>query len=149
MMRSSRQARPLERQVGTCASAIHPVLAPAAFGLLGLGSVLDLVARRGALTWLSFYTLAVGVALGTWCALFALLDWICFANLGKSGPWGLDGIPTLLVVGLYSGAVLLRVESAWHAATASAMALEVAGAGLLANKAWIGRELAGSMSARR
>jgi hypothetical protein len=149
MMRSSRQARPLERQVGTSASAIHPVLAPAAFGLLGLGSVLDLVARRGALTWLSFYTLTVGVALGTWCALFALLDWICFANLGKSGPWGLDGIPTLLVVGLYSGAVLLRVESAWHAATASAMALEVAGAGLLANKAWIGRELAGSMSARR
>jgi hypothetical protein len=149
MMRSSRQARPLERQVGTCGSAIHPVLAPAAFGLLALGSVLDLVARRGALTWLSFYTLAVGVALGTWCALFALLDWICFANLGKSGPWGLDGIPTLLVVGLYSGAVLLRVESAWHAATASAMALEVAGAGLLANKAWIGRELAGSMSARR
>lgn len=149
MMRSSHQAPPLERQVMTSGSAIHPVLAPAAFGLLGLGSALDLVARRGALTWLSFYTLAVGVALGTWCALFALLDWICFANLGKSGPWGLDGIPTLAVVGLYGGAVLLRIEPSWHAATASAMALEVAGAGLLANKAWIGRELAGSLSFRR
>jgi uncharacterized membrane protein len=143
-MRSSGEARPFERQVRTSGSPIHPVLAPAALGLLGLGSALDLVARRGALTCLSYYTLAVGVALGTWCALFALLDWICFANLGKSGSWGLDGIPTLLVVGLYSAAVLLRVESAWHAATASAMALEVAGAGLLANKAWIGRELAGS-----
>ena len=148
-MRSSQQARPLERQVVTSGSAIHPVLAPAAFGLLGLGSALDVVARRGALTWLSFYTLAIGVALGIWYALFALLDWICFANLGKSGSWGLDGIPTLVVIGLYGGALLLRMEPAWHAATASAMALEVAGAGLLANKAWIGRELAGSLSIRR
>ena len=149
MMRPSRQARPLEREVKTSGSPIHPVLAPAAFGLLALGSALDLVARRGALTWLSFYTLAVGVALGTWCALFALLDWICFAKLGKSGPWGAGGMPTLVVVGLYGGAVLLRVEPTWHAATASAMALEVAGASLLANKAWIGRELAGSLSVRR
>ena len=106
-------------------------------------------ARAYPLILLTFYALAVGVALGTWCALFALLDWICFANLGKSGSWGLDGIPTLVVIGLYSGAVLLRVEPTWHAASASAMALEVAGAGLLANKAWIGRELAGSLSIRR
>ncbi len=101
------------------------------------------------MTWLSFYTLAAGVALGTWCAVFALLDWICFADLGKSGPWGLDGLPTVLVVGLYGGAVLLRVESTCHVATASAMALEVAGAGLLANKAWIGRELAAAVAGRR
>jgi len=33
-------------------------------------------------------------------------------------------------------------------ASAAAMALEVAGAGLLANKAWIGRELSGSVSPR-
>jgi hypothetical protein len=148
MMRSSGNARPYGRHVGPRGWAIHPVLAPAAFGLLALGSVLDLVAQRGALTWLSFYTLSAGVALGTWCALFALLDWICFANLGKSGPWGLDGIPTAVVIGLYCGAVLLRVESACHVASASAMALEVAGAGLLANKAWIGRELSGSTSPR-
>ena len=148
-MRSSRNVAPVERQVRTIGAAIHPVLAPAAFGLLGLGSALDLVAHRGALTWLSFYTLSMGVALGTWCALFALLDWICFADLGKSGPWGLDGVPTLVVIGLFSGALLLRVDSACHAATASAMALEVAGAGLLANKAWIGRELAASIAGRR
>jgi hypothetical protein len=151
-MRSSplpRASRPVERQVRTSGHAIHPALAPAAFGLLGLGSALDIVARSGALTWLSFYALAVGVALATWCAMFAMLDWICFADLGKAGPWGLDGIPTLVVVGLYSGAVLLRIEPTCHVATASAMALEVAGAGLLANKAWIGRELAASIAARR
>jgi hypothetical protein len=148
-MRSSRNVAPVERQVSTSGAAIHPVLAPAAFGLLGLGCALDLVARKGALSWLSFYTLAMGVALGTWCALFALLDWICFADLGKSGSWGLDGIPTIVVIGLFSGALLLRVDSAYHVATASAMALEVAGAGLLANKAWIGRELAASIAGRR
>jgi hypothetical protein len=138
-----------ERQVSACGPAIHPAIAPAAFGLLGLGSALDMVARSGALTWLSYYALAGGVALGTWCAVFALLDWICFADLGRSGIWGLDVIPTAVVVGLYCGAVLLRVDSPWHAATASSMALEVAGAGLLANKAWIGRELAVSLAIRR
>ena len=148
-MRSSGNARRVERRVGTSGPAIHPVLAPAAFGLLGLASALDIVAHGGALSWLSFYALGAGVALATWCAVFALLDWICFADLGKSGPWGLDGVPTAVVVALYSGAILLRVDSACHVATASAMALEVAGAGLLANKAWIGRELAASIADRR
>ena len=147
-MRSSDNGPPPGRHVGALGWPIHPVLAPGALGLLALGSVLDLVAQRGALTWLSFYTLSAGVALGSWCALFALLDWICFANLGKSGPWGLDGIPTAMVVALYGGALLLRMESPCHVASASAMALEVAGAGLLANKAWIGRELSGSVSPR-
>jgi uncharacterized membrane protein len=140
-MRSS-----VDRQVGSSGRAIHPVLAPIALGLLVLGSSLDVVARSGALTWLSFYAIAGGVALGTWCAAFALLDWICFADLGASGAWGLDGVPTAAVVGLYGAAALLRVHSNWHVATASAMALEVAGAALLANKAWIGRELAASLA---
>ncbi len=148
-MRSSRRSRPVEREIRAGGAAIHPVLATAAFGLLGLGSALDIIAQRGALTWLSFYSLAAGVALGTWCAVFALLDWICFADLGKSGPWGVDGIPTIVVVGLYSSAVLLRIDTTCHVANSAAMALEVAGAGLLANKAWIGRELAVSIASRR
>jgi hypothetical protein len=148
-MPSSRVPHRAERQVAGIGRAIHPVLAPVALGLLGLGSALDVIGRSGALTWLSFYTLAAGVALGTWCAVFALLDWICFADLGESGPWGLDGIPTALVVGLYGAALVLRADSTYHAATASASALEVAGAALLANKAWIGRELAGSLARRR
>jgi uncharacterized membrane protein len=146
---SSRMSRRAERQVAGIGRAIHPVLAPVALGLLGLGSAFDVIGRSGALTWLSFYTLAAGVALGTWVSLFALLDWICFAELGEAGPWGLDCIPTTLVVGLYAGAVLLRTDSTYHAATASASALEVAGAALLANKAWIGRELAGALARRR
>jgi hypothetical protein len=148
-MRSSCNAQQVERRVGTGTAVIHPVLAPAAFGLLGLGSALDIIARGGALSWVSFYALAVGVALATWCAVFAWLDWIYFAELGKSGLWGLDGAPTVVVVGLYGGAVLLRAPSAYHLASASAMALEVAGVGLLANKTWIGRELAASMTGRR
>jgi hypothetical protein len=110
--------------------------------MLGLGSALDVIARSGALSWLSFYVIAGGVALGSWCAVFALLDWICFADLGESGAWGLDGVPTAAVVGLYGAAAIVRLHSTWHVAGASAMALEVVGAALLANKTWIGRELA-------
>jgi hypothetical protein len=128
--------------------AIHPALAPIAFGLLGLGSALDVIARGGTITWLAFYAIGAGVALGIWSVVFALLDWICFADLGESGSWGSGGIPTALIVGLYGAAVLLRVDSAGHVAPASAMALEVAGAALLANKAWIGRELASSLVRR-
>ena len=120
-----------------------------AFGLLGLGSALDIVARTDATSWLSFYALAGGVALGTWCAVFALLDWICFADLGERGVWGIDGLPTAVVVGLYGAAVLLRVGAAWHPPGASAMAFEIAGAAMLANRSWIGRELAASLAHRR
>jgi hypothetical protein len=148
-MRSSRWPRHVDRQVKGNGRAVHPVLAPAALGLLALGAALDVIARSGALSWLSFYVIAAGVALGTWCAVFALLDWICFADLGESGAWGLDGVPTAAVIGLYGAAALLRVHSTWHAAGASAMALEVVGAALLANKAWIGRELAASFASRR
>lgn len=124
------------------------MLGPVVLGLLGLGSTLDVVGRTGAVTWLSFHLIALGVALGSWCAVFALLDWICFADLGKAGPWGLDGIATALVSGLYGAAVLLRVDSSWHAVTSPAMVLEVAGAALIANKAWVGRELAASLARR-
>jgi uncharacterized membrane protein len=148
-MRSSRCPGHVVRQVNSHGRAIHPVLGPASLGLLGLGSALDVVAWSGALSWLSFYAIAAGVAIGTWCALFALLDWICFADLGESGAWGLDGVPTAVVVGVYGAAAALRLHSTWHAAGASAMALEVTGAALLANKTWIGRELAASLANRR
>jgi hypothetical protein len=140
-MRSPSTPRRVEGHLGA-ARAVHPVLTPVALGLLGLGSALDLVASTGALTWVSFYVLGAGVALGTWCALFALLDWICVAELGESGAWGIDGLPTAVVVGLYGGAVLLRAGAVCHGPGASAMALEVVGAALLANRSWIGRELA-------
>jgi uncharacterized membrane protein len=147
-MRSPRLPRPVERRVTRTGRAIHPVLAPVALGLLGLGSALDVVARTGGLTWFSFYAIAAGVALGSWCTVFALLDWICFADLGESGAWGVDGVPLAVVVGLYGTAMLLRASAAWHAPGASAIALEVVGAALVANKAWIGRELAASLARR-
>ncbi len=148
-MRSPGMSRQAERRVSRTGRAIHPVLAPVALGLLGLGSALDVVAHTGGLTWLSFYSIVAGVALGSWCAVFALLDWICFADLGESGAWGVDGVPFAVVVGLYGTSVLLRASAEWHAPGAAAVALEVAGAALVANKAWIGRELAQSLSRRR
>lgn len=134
----------MERQVKRTAQAIHPALAPVALGLLALGTALDVLAagQAGALTWLAFWALVLGVAAGTWCAVFALLDWIFFAELGEAGVCGLDGFATALVVGLFGVAALLRIESPAHAAPAGAMAIEIAGAALLGMKAWIGRELA-------
>jgi uncharacterized membrane protein len=141
----------MHRQVKRTGQAIHPVLAPAALGLLALGTALDVLAagRAGALTWLSFWAIAGGIALGTWCAAFALLDWIFFAELGEAGVCGLDGFATALVVGLYGLAALLRLDAAAHAPPAAGMALEVAGAALLGMKTWIGRELAAWLDERR
>jgi uncharacterized membrane protein len=134
----------MERQVKRTAQAIHPALAPAALGLLVLGTSLDVLAggQAGALTWLAFWALVAGIAAGTWCAAFALLDWIFFAELGETGVCGLDGFATAVVVGLYGASALLRIEAPSHAAPAAAMAIEIAGAALLGMKAWVGRELA-------
>jgi hypothetical protein len=113
-------------------------------GLLALGTGLDVLAagNSGALPSLAFWCIAVGVATGTWCAGFALLDWIFFARLGSAGGYGFGGFATAIVVGLYALDALLRVDAPSHAAPAGAIALEVSGAALLAVKTWIGRELA-------
>ena len=132
------------RQVGPGAAAVHPVMAPAALGLLALGTGFDVLAagHSGALAWLAFWCIAAGVAAGTWCVGFAALDWFFYARLGATGAFGLGGFASAIVVGLYALDALLRVDDPARAAPAGAMALEVSGAALLAMRAWIGRELA-------
>ena len=124
----------------------HPSLAQGAFALLALGVALDAfaVGKAGAVTWLAFWALGLGVALGTWCAIFALFDWIFFAGLGQAGVSGLGGFATALVVGLFGLAALSRVDTAAHAPPSVAIVLEMAGATLMWTRNWIGRELARS-----
>jgi hypothetical protein len=141
----------MRREVQRTSQAIHPALAPAALGLLAVGAALDLLAmgRGGALAWLAFWAIAGGVAFGMWCATFALLDWIFFAELGHKGMCGLDGLATTVIVGLFGLAVFLRIGTVAHAPPATAMALEVAAMALLGTRAWIGRELAAWLDERR
>ena len=141
----------MQRDVSCGSKAIHPALAPAALGLLALGAALDVLAlgRGGAVSWLAFWAIVAGVAAGTWFAAFALLDWIFFAELGESGVCGLDGFATAIVAGLFGLAALTRLTTASHAAPAAAMALEVAGAALMATRTWVGRELAAWLDERR
>lgn len=147
-VRPARHAAP-SRQLDLAGRAAHPALARAAVALFACGLAIDVVGSIRALTWLSFYAMAIGVALGAWGVAFAAFDWAWFAEWGNAGAWGLAGIPTAAVVGLNGMAVLLRLDSPWHAAPPSALAVEVAGAALLATKTWLGRELAGSLSSRR
>jgi uncharacterized membrane protein len=141
----------MQRHVRRTAIAVHPVLAPAALGLLAFGAALDVLGagQGGALTWLAFWSITAGIALGTWSAAFALLDWVFFAELGDAGVCGLDGFATALVVGLFGVAALVRLDAVAHAPPPAAMALEVAGAALLVVKTWIGRELAAWLAQRR
>jgi uncharacterized membrane protein len=139
------------RRIRPSAGAIHPALAPAALGFLALGTALDVLAagHSGPLAWLAFWSVSAGVAAGSWCAAFGLLDWIIYARLGEAGMFGLDGFATAIVVGLYALDALLRVDAPSRAAPPAAMALEVAGAALLAMKTWIGRELAAWLDERK
>jgi len=118
--------------------------------LLALGTALDVLSagHGGAVTWMAFWAIVAGIAGGTWCAAFALFDWVFFAELGDTGVCGLDGFATAIVVGLYGLSALLRIDTPAHAPVASAMALEVAAAALLGMKTWIGRELAAWLDER-
>jgi hypothetical protein len=98
---------------------------------------------------MAFWAMVGGIGLGAWCAMFSLLDWLFFAELGDAGVCGLDGFATSIVVALYGLAALLRLDAPGHAPGPSAMALEVAAAGLLGMKAWIGRELGQWLDDRR
>jgi hypothetical protein len=133
----------MQRHVGHPAHAIHPALAIAAPGLLAAGTGLDALAagRDGALPTLAFWSIAAGVAFGTWCTAWALLDWIFIAELGNASVQGLRALAAATVVTLYGLAVILRLDSPTHPATAPAMALEVCAAALLGVKASLGSEL--------
>jgi hypothetical protein len=141
----------MHRRVKHRGLAIHPVWAPGALGLLAVATALDVLSGGGpgALTWLAFWASVAGIAAGSWSALFALLDWVFYAELGESGVCGLDGFATTLVVGLYGLSALLRLDAPAHAPPPSAMALEIAAAGLLGMKTWIGRELGQWLDERR
>jgi hypothetical protein len=131
----------MQRQVRHKGDLIHPALVATGPGLLAAGTALDVLAagRADVLAWLAFWTIATGVALGTWCATWALLDWVFFARRGNAG---LDGFATATVVGLYGLAAFIRLDSPAHSAQAPALALEVGAAALLGMKGWIGSELA-------
>ena len=141
----------MQRRVKRSGLAIHPVWAPGALGLLALATALDVLSggRAGALTWMAFWTTVLGIAAGSWCAIFELLDWVFFAELGDAGVCGLDGFATSLIVGLYGLSAVLRLDAPTHAPPPAAMALEVAAAGLLGMKAWVGRELGQWLDERR
>jgi uncharacterized membrane protein len=139
------------RQVKRTGQAVHPALSPIPLGLMAFGAGLDVLAagREGPLTWLAFWAIAAGVAAGTWSAMFAVADWVFFAESGDASVCGLGGFPTALVVGLFGLAALLRVASPEHVAPPAAMALEVAGVALIVTKTWVGRELASWLQERR
>ena len=145
-MGSPTPVRPVRRAFGIGC----PDLGPASLGLLGLGTALDVLStgEAGACSCLAFWAIVLGVATGVWCCVFALLDWVTFARLGEAGVYGIGGFVRALVVGLYGLAATLRVATPSHVAYAAAIALEVAGAALLAVMPWIGRELAASVAER-
>jgi hypothetical protein len=119
--------------------------------LLGLGTALDLLGlgHGGTLTWLAFWAIAAGVAVGIWATTFALLDWVFVAEFGNAGVSGLAGFPTALVVAFYALAAWMRVETPAHAPPPFAIALEVVAAALLGMKQWMGREFAAWLDERR
>jgi hypothetical protein len=128
------------------AGVVDPVLTPSTLGLLALGTGLDLLSRGqpGTLSLLAFWAIAGGVAGGTWCATFALLDWVFAppaAERGYAGAWALHGFATATIVGLYAVDALFRLHAQGHAPAPPAAAVEVGGAALLVMKIWIGREL--------
>jgi hypothetical protein len=133
----------MQRQVRHPSHAILPAVLCAAPGLLASGTAIDALTAgtHGVLTWLAFWTIVAGIAFGTWCAAWALLDWILLADVGNTGVCGLDGFLTAIVVTLYVLAVSLRLDSPAHSATEPAMALEVGAGALLGMKTWLGREL--------
>jgi len=141
----------MQRQVRRAGSITHPVFARASIVIIALGCAVDVLSggRAGAMSWLSFWVSTVGVAFGAWCAMFAVLDWVLYADLGERGISGLDGFASGMVVGLCGIALLLRVDCNAHAAVAGATSLEWVAIALMCVKSWIGRELASGIAQRR
>jgi uncharacterized membrane protein len=128
--------------------SIHPMLIVFPLGLLGMGTIFDLIysVRGGPADFprASYWMIAAGIVTGLGAALFGLIDWLGVPGRTRAkavGAW--HGVGNVIVVSLLAGAWLLRGSSSVgsYSPNGTPMALEAAGLILALVTGWLGGEL--------
>jgi uncharacterized membrane protein len=124
---------------------VHPMLIVFPLGLLATAVLFDalyLLTGNEELAVFSFWAIAAGIVGGLAAALFGLIDWLAIPSGTRARQVGLiHGTGNVVVVALFAGSWLLRVDDPAFGPNLLPFILSLAGAGLALLTAWLGGEL--------
>jgi uncharacterized membrane protein len=134
----------MESRAKALGHAIHPMLIPFPLGLLATAVVFDivyLITDRPGFAVAAGYMIGAGIIGGLVAAPFGWIDWFKIpAGTRAKGLGLLHGLGNIVVVVLFAGSWLIRVNAGWEP-TAWALVCSFAAVVLAVVTAWMGGEL--------
>jgi len=135
----------MESKVKAFGHPIHPMLIVFPLGLLATAVIFDiiyLVTGNPNFTLVSFWMIAAGIIGGLTAALFGFVDWLSIPGGTRAKVVGaVHGIGNVIVVLLFAGSLLLRLNQSRYVPTTGALVLSFAGVLLALFTGWLGGEL--------
>ncbi|MDP8904990.1 MAG: DUF2231 domain-containing protein [Chloroflexota bacterium] len=124
---------------------VHPMLIVFPLGLLSIAVVFDvfyLVSGNNVFAEVAYWNIVAGVVGGLAAALFGLIDWLAIPSGTRAKRLGLvHGIGNLIIVLLFAGSWLLRLQNPAYAPDLVPFLLGLVGVALALVTAWLGGEL--------
>jgi uncharacterized membrane protein len=135
----------MESRVKLLGHPVHPMLVVLPLGLFSTAVLFDvvyLVIGDENFAAAAFWTITVGIVGGLLAALFGLIDWLGIPAGTRAKAIGLwHGVGNLVIVLLFIGSWLLRLDDYAYAPDILPFALALLGVGLALVTAWLGGEL--------
>lgn len=135
----------MESRLKVLGHPVHPMLIVFPLGLLSTAVVFDVlyvVTGNGDLPVFSFWALVAGLVGGAAAAIFGLIDWLGLPRDSRArGVGALHGAGNALVMALFAGSLLLRLDQAAYLPDVLPLVLGIAGAAVSLVTAWLGGEL--------
>jgi uncharacterized membrane protein len=135
----------MESKVKLAGHPVHPMLIVFPLGLLATAVIFDIVrifTGNDALAPVAFWNIAAGVIGGLVAAVFGFLDWIHIPAGVRAKQTGLlHGGGNVVVVALFAGSWLLRLNEPNFVPGAPAFVLSLVGVLLALVTGWLGGEL--------
>ncbi len=124
---------------------IHPMLIVLPLGLLAAAMIFDilhLLVDNDAFPTIAFWNIAAGIIGGLLAAIFGLWDWLHIPSDTRAKRIGLmHGGGNVVVLALFAGSWLLRLNEPGYVPSGLALALAIAGVLLALVTGWLGGEL--------
>ncbi len=128
---------------------IHQQLVVFPLGLLATAVLFDLlrlITGDDGFATASYYMIAAGVLSGLLAAVFGAIDYLAIPVGTRAKRVGaVHGLGNVVVVALFAGSWLLRVDEPGHVPTTLAFLVAVVAAGLAVVTGWLGGELVGRL----
>src|SRR5438067_2125473 len=135
----------MESKIKIAGHPAHPILIVLPLGLFISAVVFDivyLVTDNKAFAPVSFWNIAAGVIGGLLAAVFGLVDWLAVPGGTRAKQVGIwHGLGNVVVVLLFAGSWLVRLNEPGNVPNTVALALSFVGVLLGAVMGWLGGEL--------